>query len=180
MDFVDYKIGEVLIDKDTIMAKVKELAADIRRDYAGKRLVCVCVLKGAAVFLSDLIREIGSDVDVRIDFMAVSSYGDSTETSGVVKIQKDLSLDIAGEDVLIVEDILDSGVSLTRIKELLSSRGPKSLEICVLLDKKERYVMPVSVRYLGFEIPNAFVVGYGLDYAEKYRHLSSIHIAVPV
>ena len=176
---MEYKIGKVLISKSELDSKIKELAARIREKYTGKKLICVCVLKGAVVFLADLIREIGPDVDVQIDFLAISSYGASTKSSGVVQIQKDLSCDIHGQHVMIVEDILDTGLSLTYIKKLMSERNPESLEICVLLDKTERRLQEVDVEYTGFEIPDAFVIGYGLDYAGKYRHLPAIYVAEP-
>lgn len=174
---MSYKIGSVLLSEEVLKNRVKELGQLIAANYRGKELIAVCVLKGAVVFLSDLIREIGEDVDVKIDFLAVSSYGASTESSGVVQIQKDLSLDIQGKDVLIVEDILDTGLSLSYIKKLLEERSPSSLEICVLLDKPERRKQPVAVQYTGFPIPNEFVIGYGVDYDGKYRHLKSIHVA---
>lgn len=175
-----YKIGEVLISEEELRNKVRELGKRIASDYIGRELIAVCVLKGAVVFLSDLIREIGEDVDMRIDFLAISSYGASTKSSGVVQIQKDLSLDIQGKDVLIIEDILDTGLSLSYIKKLLEERHPASLAICVLLDKPERRKQPVEVEYTGFSIPDEFVIGYGLDYDGKFRHLPSLHVAVPM
>lgn len=174
---MDYKIGRILISQEELHSRIKEIGAEIRKRYAGKQLICVCVLKGAVVFLADLIREIGPEVDVQIDFLAISSYGASTKSSGVVKIQKDLSSDIHGKHVLIVEDILDTGLSLTYIKKLLSERNPESVEIAVLLDKAERRQQPVEVQYTGFVIPDEFVIGYGLDFAGKFRHLSAVHIA---
>ncbi|MDL2298368.1 hypoxanthine phosphoribosyltransferase [Synergistaceae bacterium OttesenSCG-928-D05] len=177
---MSYKIGETLIPEAELKAKVKELGERIRNDYRGKELIVVCVLKGAVVFLSDLIREIGPDVDVKLDFLAISSYGVSTKTSGVVQIQKDLGTDIQGKDVLIVEDILDTGLSLAYIKKLLGERGPKSLAICVLLDKPERRKQPVEVEYTGFSIPDKFVIGYGLDYAGMFRQLASVCVAEPI
>ena len=179
MPNLDYKIGRTLISEEELHGRVKQLAEDIKRDYAGKSLICVCVLKGAVIFLADLIREIGTDVDVQIDFLAISSYGATTKSSGVVQIQKDLNADIHGKDVLIVEDILDTGLSLTYIKNLLSDRNPSSLAICVLLDKKDRRTQPIEAEYTGFVIPDEFVIGYGLDYAGKFRNLSAIHVAVP-
>lgn len=177
---MEYKIGKTLIPEDKIKERVKELGEKISRDYAGKELVCVCVLKGAVIFLADLIRQIRPEVDVRIDFLAISSYGASTKTSGVVQIQKDLSTDIQGKHVLIVEDILDTGLSLTYIKKLLMERRPESLAICVLLDKPDRRKEPVEVEYLGFSIPDEFAIGYGLDYAGKFRHLPAVYVADPV
>lgn len=175
---MSYKIGEVLIREDELRNKVRELGRLIAADYKGKELITVCVLKGAVVFLADLVREIGRDVDLRMDFLAVSSYGATTTSSGVVQIQKDLSLDIQGKHVLIVEDILDTGLSLSYIKKLLGERAPASLAVCVLLDKPERRKQQVAAEYVGFSIPDKFVIGYGLDYNGMYRHLLSIHIAV--
>ena len=174
---MDYKIGRILISQEELHSRIKEIGSEIRKRYTGKQLICVCVLKGAVIFLADLIREIGPEVDVQIDFLAISSYGASTKSSGVVKIQKDLSSDIHGKHVLIVEDILDTGLSLTYIKRLLSERNPESVEIAVLLDKAERRQQPVEVQYTGFEIPDEFVIGYGLDFAGKFRHLPAVHIA---
>ena len=174
---MDYKIGRILISQEELHSRIKEIGSEIRKRYTGKQLICVCVLKGAVVFLADLIREIGPEVDVQIDFLAISSYGASTKSSGVVKIQKDLSSDIHGKHVLIVEDILDTGLSLTYIKRLLSERNPESVEIAVLLDKAERRQQPVEVQYTGFEIPDEFVIGYGLDFAGKFRHLPAVQIA---
>ena len=142
---MDYKIGRILISQEELHSRIKEIGSEIRKRYTGKQLICVCVLKGAVVFLADLIREIGPEVDVQIDFLAISSYGASTKSSGVVKIQKDLSSDIHGKHVLIVEDILDTGLSLTYIKRLLSERNPESVEIAVLLDKAERRQQPDDV-----------------------------------
>lgn len=176
---MEYDIGSVLISEKDLQNKVRELGRRLAADYHGKELVAVCVLKGAVVFLADLMRVIGEDVNLKIDFLAISSYGASTKSSGVVQIQKDLSLDIQGKDVLIVEDILDTGLSLSYIKKLLAERLPASLEICVLLDKPERRQLPVEVKYTGFSIPDEFVVGYGLDYNEQYRHLATIYTAEP-
>lgn len=177
---MEYRIGKVMIPEEKIKDKVKELGARIRKDYAGKKVIFVCVLKGAVIFFADLVREIGSEVDVQLDFLAISSYGASTKSSGVVKIQKDLSSDIHGKHVVIVEDILDTGLSLHYISKLLRERLPESLEICVLLDKAERRTQQVDVKYTGFTIPDEFVIGYGLDYAGQFRQLPSIHIAEPL
>lgn len=174
-----YKIGDVLITAEDLRNKVRDLGKRISSDYRGKELIAVCVLKGAVIFLADLIREIDKGVDVKIDFLAISSYGASTKSSGVVQIQKDLNLDIQGKDVLIVEDILDTGLSLSYIKKLLEERAPSSLEICVLLDKPDRRKQPVDVKYTGFSIPDEFAVGYGLDYDSRFRNLPAVHIAVP-
>ncbi|MEG1502137.1 MAG: hypoxanthine phosphoribosyltransferase [Synergistaceae bacterium] len=176
---MNYKIGRNLISKDEIHKKVAELAAEIRRDFAGQTLICVCVLKGASIFLADLIRAIGPEVDIQMDFLAISSYGASTKSSGVVKIQKDLGCDIQGKNVLIVEDILDTGLSLAYIKALLSERNPQTLSVCVLLDKEDRRIRDTEVQYSGFKIPDEFVIGYGLDFAGRFRHLEDICIAEP-
>lgn len=176
---MEYRIGRTLISEEEIREKVKELGARIRADYVGKHVVFVCVLKGAVVFFADLMREMGPQVDVEIDFLAIASYGASTKSSGVVKIQKDLSTDIHGKHVIIVEDILDTGLSLNYISKLLRERGPASLEICVLLDKIDRRAQPVDVKYTGFVIPDEFVIGYGLDYAGRFRQLPAVHVAEP-
>lgn len=170
-------INEVLVSEQDIAEKVKELGAQISRDYQGRELLLVSVLKGSVVFMADLLRAI--TIPVRIDFMSVSSYGAGVKTSGVVKIIKDLDNPIAGLDVLIVEDILDSGLTLSYIIEMLQSRDPHSIKICTLLDKPDRRSVPVNTDYCGFVIPDKFVVGYGLDYAEKYRNLPFIGVLKP-
>lgn len=170
-------IERVLIDQKSIQDKVKELAADISRDYRGKKLVIVGVLKGAVVFLGDLVKNI--NVPLMLDFIAVSSYGNTTETSGVVRILKDLDNSIEGMDVLIVEDIIDSGLTLCYLKENLRSRGANSIKICTLLDKPYRRKADVKVDYKGFEIEDEFVVGYGLDFAERFRNLPEICVLKP-
>ncbi len=162
------------ITEEELRRRIKELAAQITQDYAGKPLLMITILKGAVVFLTDLMREV--DLDVRIDFMVVSSYGNGTETSGSVRILKDLSVDIAGKDVLIVEDILDSGNTLSAISEILRGRGVHSLKICSLLDKPSRRTSFVPLEYTGFVIPDKFVVGYGLDYQEKHRNLPYVGV----
>jgi len=167
-------LGEVLISRDEIKKKVKELAAMISKDYEGKDPIFIGVLKGAIIFMADLLRSI--PYSVFVDFMAVSSYGDATETSGIVKIDKDLDTDIKGRHVLIVEDIIDSGLTLKYLLGLLSSRNPASLKVCALLNKPARRKVDVPVAYLGFDIPPEFVVGYGLDFAGMYRNLPDIHI----
>ncbi len=163
------------ITEDELKTRIKELAAQISQDYNGKEVLMVSILKGAVVFLTDLMREVEGP-DVRIDFMVVSSYGDSTESSGRIKISKDLSVDIAGKDVLIVEDILDSGNTLSKVVEILRGRGVNSLKIVSLLDKPARHTHVVPVEYTGFVIPDKFVVGYGLDYGEKHRNLPYIGV----
>ena len=162
------------ITEEELKARIKELAAQISEDYKGKEVLMVSILKGAVVFLTDLMREV--DLDVHIDFMVVSSYGNSTESSGAVKIVKDLSVDIAGKDVLIVEDILDSGNTLSKLIDILRARGANSLKIVSLLDKPSRHVQVVPIEYTGFTIPDKFVVGYGLDYQEKHRNLPYVGV----
>jgi hypoxanthine phosphoribosyltransferase len=170
-------LAETLVTEEQIAAKITELAAAIDADYAGKDLLLVAVLKGAFVYMSDLIRALSSQVTV--DFMAVSSYGAGTRSSGVVKINKDLDTDITGRHVLIVQDIIDSGLTLSWLLDNLRSRGVASIEVAALLRKPDAARVQVPVKYLGFDIPNAFVVGYGLDYAEKYRNLRSIAVLAP-
>ncbi len=162
-------IGEVLVQADVLQQRVAELGAQISRDYAGRSLLLVGVLKGAVFFLSDLMRFI--DIPVEVDFMAVASYGSATDSSGVVRILKDLDVVIEGRDVLIVEDIVDSGLTLQYLLRNLGSRNPASLEVCALLTKPERRKVDLPTRYVGFEIADRFVIGYGLDYAERHRNL---------
>jgi hypoxanthine phosphoribosyltransferase len=164
----------VLISREELQAKIDELAAVIRADYEGKCPILVCVLKGAIFFMADLARRLPFDLEV--EFMAVSSYGQSTESSGVVRILKDLDIDIEGRHILIVEDIVDSGLTLQYLTNNLGSRNPASIEIVTLLSKPSRRTAELRCRYTGFEIPNEFVVGYGLDYAEKYRNLPYIGV----
>jgi hypoxanthine phosphoribosyltransferase len=165
----DPAVGEILVQADDLQRRVRELGADITRDYQGRELLLVGVLKGAVFFLSDLMRAI--DVPCEVDFMAVASYGSATDSSGVVRILKDLDVAIEGRDVLIVEDIVDSGLTLQYLLRNLGARGPRSLEVCALLTKPERRKVDLPTRYVGFEIPNRFVVGYGLDHVERYRNL---------
>lgn len=169
-------IGDVLISAEEIGRKVRELGGRISEDYAGKDPVLVGVLKGSVVFLADLMRAIS--VPHRVDFMAVSSYGSGTETSGVVRITKDLDESITGEDVLIVEDIVDTGLTLHYLLDLLQARRPKSLRVCAFLDKPSRRQVDIAVAYRGFEIPDDFVVGYGLDYDQRYRNLPDVRVLV--
>ena len=165
----DPAIGEILVQPDDLRRRVSELAADISRDYADRNLLLVGVLKGAVFFLSDLMRDI--DIPCEVDFMAVASYGSATDSSGVVRILKDLDVAIEGRDVLIVEDIVDSGLTLQYLLRNLGARDPASLEVCALLVKPERRKVELSTRYVGFEIPNKFAIGYGLDHAERFRNL---------
>ena len=167
-------IRKILITEDVLQAKVAELGAKITEDYKDKDLLLVCVLKGAVVFVSDLMRKI--DLPLDIDFMAISSYGSNTRSSGAVRILKDLNTAIEGRHVLIVEDIIDSGLTLSYLLDNLKSRGPASVEICTILDKPDRRTTDLEIKYKGFQVPNEFVVGYGLDYAEKYRNLPYIAI----
>ena len=165
----DPAIGEILVQADDLQHRVRELGAEISRDYAGRNLVLVGVLKGAVFFLSDLMRHI--EIPCEVDFMAVASYGSSTDSSGVVRILKDLDAAIEGRDVLIVEDIVDSGLTLQYLLRSLGARNPATLEVCALLTKPERRKVELPTRYVGFEIPNRFAIGYGLDHAERYRNL---------
>ncbi|MGK2932825.1 MAG: hypoxanthine phosphoribosyltransferase [Solirubrobacterales bacterium] len=165
-------VGEVLISSEQLETRIEQLGSEISRDYAGKDLVIVGVLRGAVVFIADLLRQL--EVPCEIDFMAVSSYGSSRDSSGVVRILKDLDDSITGRDVLIVEDIVDSGLTLNYLMRTLRARDPASLEVCSLLTKPERRRVEVPIRYTGFEIPNAFVVGYGLDHAQRYRNLDHV------
>lgn len=167
-------LKEVLLDENTIMAKIKEIGESISKDYRGEELVLVGVLKGSVMFMSDLMKNI--TIPCCMDFMAVSSYGAATETSGIVRILKDLDYQIEGKHVLVVEDIIDSGVTLKYLIEYLKSRKPASLEIACLLNKPERRRVEIEVKYEGFKVPDYFLVGYGLDYAEKYRNLPYVGI----
>ena len=177
MSTVDHGVGETLLDEATLQARVAELGAEISADYDGRDLLLVGVLKGAVFFMSDLMRQL--TVPCEIDFMAISSYGAATDSSGVVRILKDLDVNIAGRDVLVVEDIIDSGLTLSYLMRNLKARRPGSLELCALLTKPERREIDVPVRYVGFEIPNKFVIGYGLDFAERYRNLPYIGVLHP-
>lgn len=170
-------IKEVLFTERQIAVMVERLGQEISRDYADKELLLVSVLKGSVVFMADLMRSI--TIPAKIDFMATSSYGSGTTSSGVVKIIKDLDIDLAGYDILLVEDILDSGKTLSYLMELLRDRGPRSLQICTLFDKPERREAPVEPAYVGSQIPDAFIVGYGLDFDERYRNLPFVGVLEP-
>lgn len=174
MDVTDMgdDLAAVLVDADSIQQRVKEIAAEIDADYAGRDLLLVGVLKGAVMVMADLSRALHSSCEM--DWMAVSSYGSGTKSSGVVRILKDLDKDISGKHVLVVEDIMDSGLTLSWLLKNLRSRGPASVEVCALLRKPDAAQVPVEVKYIGFDIPNEFVVGYGLDYAQRYRNLPFI------
>jgi hypoxanthine phosphoribosyltransferase len=167
-------VGEILIDEQALQARIAELGREISADYERRDLLLLGVLKGAVFFLADLMRHV--TVPCEIDFMAISSYGASTDSSGVVRILKDLDINIEGRHVLVVEDILDSGLTLSYLVRTLEAREPASLEVCALLTKPARREIEVPVRYVGFEIPNRFVIGYGLDFAERYRNLPFVGV----
>jgi hypoxanthine phosphoribosyltransferase len=171
---VEQGVAEVLIEEEALRERVAELGAEISADYDGRDLLLIGVLKGAVFFMADLMRSI--DVHCEVDFMAISSYGASTDSSGVVRILKDLDTAIEARHVLVVEDIIDSGLTLSYLMRNLRARNPASLEVCALLTKPERREIDVPVRYIGFEIPNRFVVGYGLDFAERYRNLRYVGV----
>jgi hypoxanthine phosphoribosyltransferase len=167
-------VGEILIDRETLAARVAELGTEISADYEGRDLLLIGVLKGAVFFMADLMRHL--TVPCEVDFMAISSYGDATDSSGIVRILKDLDINLEGRHVLVVEDIIDSGLTLSYLIRNLESREPATLEVCALLTKPSRREIDVPVRYVGFEIPNKFVVGYGLDFAERYRNLPYVGV----
>jgi hypoxanthine phosphoribosyltransferase len=167
-------VEEVLIDEDTLQGRIAELGAAITDDYRGRDLLLIGVLKGAVFFMADLMRQI--DVPCEVDFMAISSYGAGVDSSGVVRILKDLDVSIEGRNVLVVEDIIDSGLTLSYLLRNLEAREPASLEVCALMTKPERRQNDVECRYVGFEIPNRFVIGYGLDFAERYRNLPYVGV----
>jgi len=170
-------VTEVLIEPDALQQRIAELGEEISADYAGRDLLLVGVLKGAVFFMADLMRRL--TIPCEIDFMAISSYGDSTDSSGVVRILKDLDINIESRHVLVVEDIIDSGLTLSYLMRNLEAREPATLEVCALLTKPERREIEVPVRYVGFQIPNRFVIGYGLDFAERYRNLPYVGVLDP-
>jgi hypoxanthine phosphoribosyltransferase len=174
---VEEGVGEILIGAQELQTRITELGVEISRDYAGRDLLLVGVLKGAVFFMADLMREL--TVPCEIDFMAISSYGAGTDSSGVVRILKDLDINISGRDVLVVEDIIDSGLTLSYLVRSLKARKPATVEICALLTKPERREVEVPVAYVGFEIPNRFVIGYGLDFDERYRNLPYVAVLHP-
>src|SRR5882672_8785455 len=174
---VERGVGEVLLEEDTLQSRIREMGREISSDYAGRELLLVGVLKGAVFFMADLMRAI--TVPCEIDFMAISSYGAATDSSGVVRILKDLDINIEDRHVLVVEDIIDSGLTLSYLVRNLESRSPASLSVCALLTKPERRENDVEVAYVGFEIPNEFVIGYGLDFAERYRNLPYVGVLHP-
>jgi len=170
-------VVEVLIEEEALQRRIGELGEEISADYAGRDLLLVGVLKGAVFFMADLMRNLS--IPCEIDFMAISSYGEGTDSSGVVRILKDLDINIDGRDVLVVEDIIDSGLTLSYLMRNLEAREPASLEICALMTKPDRREIEVPVRYVGFEIPNRFVIGYGLDFGERYRNLPYVGVLDP-
>jgi hypoxanthine phosphoribosyltransferase len=170
-------VTEILVDEVSLKNRVAELGEEISRDYQGRDLLLIGVLKGAVFFMADLMRHL--TVPCEIDFMAISSYGASTDSSGVVRILKDLDINIEGREVLVVEDIIDSGLTLSYLMRNLEAREPASLQVCALMTKPERRQIDVPVRYIGFEIPNRFVIGYGLDFAERYRNLPYVGVLDP-
>ena len=174
---MDQDIQEVLYSQEYLAGVVKELGRRISEDYKGKNLLMVSVLKGSVVFMADLMRAI--TIPCNIDFMSVSSYGSGTKTSGVVKIIKDLDINLEGRDLLLVEDILDSGMTLHYIRDMLNQRNPRSIRLCTLFDKPERRTVDIAADYFGAVVPDAFIVGYGLDYDEKYRNLPYVGILKP-
>ena len=169
-----YVLDRVMLTHEAIQRRVSEIAAMIKSDYSGEEVVITGILKGAAIFMSDLVRSIGPDVDVKMDFIAVSSYGDSSVSSGVVKIIKDMDTYAEDKNIILVEDITDTGLTLAYLREIFTARGPKSFKACVLLEKPDRKKVDYVLDYKGFTIPDEFVVGYGLDYAGKWRHLPDI------
>jgi hypoxanthine phosphoribosyltransferase len=172
----DPELGEVLVSEDALNRRLAELGAEITRDYAGRAPLLIGVLKGAVMFMADLARHI--ELPVELDFMAVSSYGSATKTSGVVRIVKDLDLDLGGRDVVVVEDIVDSGLTLNYLLKNLAARNPASLEVCALLFKEGQQKAEPTLRYIGFRLPNIFIVGYGLDVDERYRNMRDIRTYV--
>jgi hypoxanthine phosphoribosyltransferase len=171
---LEQAVSEILIDEETLAARVSGLGAEVSADYQGRDLLLIGVLQGAVFFMADLMRHL--TVPCEVDFMAISSYGDSTDSSGIVRILKDLDISIEGRHVLVVEDIIDSGLTLSYLMRNLESREPATLEVCALMTKPARREIDIPVRYVGFEIPNKFVVGYGLDFAERYRNLPYVAV----
>jgi hypoxanthine phosphoribosyltransferase len=177
MTELEQGVETVLIGQERLQERIRDLGDEISGDYHGRDLLLIGVLKGAVFFMADLMRRL--TVPCEIDFMAISSYGASTDSSGVVRILKDLDINIENRDVLVVEDIIDSGLTLSYLMRNLEARSPSSLEVCALLTKPERREIDVDVRYVGFEIPNRFVIGYGLDFAERYRNLPYVAVLHP-
>src|SRR5436190_6025154 len=169
-------LGTVLISEEEIRRRIGEIARQISKDYAGRTVTLVGILKGSFIFLADMIRSISPEIPVEVDFMSVSSYGDATTTSGTIHIEKDLAISIDGKDVIIVEDIVDSGLTLLHVYNILSARGARSLRVAALLEKPGNSKYDGPLDYIGFQIPNKFVVGFGLDYAQHFRNLSDIRV----
>src|SRR5262245_4354976 len=169
-------LGTILISEDQIRHRIAEMGQQISRDYAGRTVTFVGILKGSFVFLADLIRAVSHELPVEVDFMSVSSYGDATKTSGTVHIEKDLGISIEGKDVVIVEDIVDTGLTLLHVHNIFSARGARSLRVATLLEKPGNSKFNRPLDYVGFRIPNQFVVGFGLDYAQRYRNLSDVRV----
>ncbi len=169
-------LGTILVTEEEIRNRIAELGRQISRDYAGRTVTLVGILKGSFIFLADLIRAISTDIPVEVDFMSVSSYGDSTTTSGTIHIEKDLGISVEGKDVIIVEDIVDTGLTLLHVNNILSGRGARSLRVAALLEKPGNSKYEGSLDYIGFKIPNKFVVGFGLDYAQRYRNLPDVRV----
>jgi hypoxanthine phosphoribosyltransferase len=169
-------LGSILISEDQIRRRIFELGNQLSRDYAGRTVTFVAILKGSFIFLADMIRAMSAEITIEVEFMSVSSYGDATTTSGTIHIEKDLAVPIEGKDVIIVEDIIDTGLTLLHVHNILSARGARSIRVAALLVKpgNSKYDHPLD--YIGFSIPNKFVVGFGLDYAQKYRNLSEIRV----
>lgn len=176
-EFMAEDIDHVLLDEETIDRRITEIAEKLSEEYQGKELVCICILKGAVMFYAELTKRM--TVHMKLDFMSISSYGDAAKTSGIVRIQNDINTSITGKHVLIVEDIMDSGLTLSHLKRLLNERQPASIKIACLLDKPSRRECDITPDYTGFEVPNEFVVGYGLDFAGKYRNLPYIGVLKP-
>jgi hypoxanthine phosphoribosyltransferase len=168
--------GTVLYSHQDIQRRIAELGKQISSDYAGRELTVIGILKGSFVFVADLVRQINSEIPVEVDFMSVSSYGDSTSSSGTIRVEKDAEVEIAGRDIIIVEDIVDTGLTLRHVYNILSERGANTLRVATLLEKPGQRQYPRQLEYVGFQIPNHFVVGYGLDYAQRYRNLPEIRI----
>lgn len=177
MENMEHNVKSILITEEQLRSRVEELGKQISKDYAGKPLLLVCILKGSVIFMADLMRAI--DINCKIDFMSISSYNSGTQSSGQVRILLDLNKPVKDYDLLIVEDILDSGITLSYIKQLLLPRCPRSIKICTLLDKPDRRKTDIVADYCGFTIPDEFVIGYGLDYAEDYRNLPYVGIIKP-
>jgi hypoxanthine phosphoribosyltransferase len=170
----EYVLDYIMLDRDAIREKVSALASSIRREYEGKEVVMIGVLKGAAIFMADLVRCVGPSVDVKMDFIAVSSYGNSSTSSGIVKLVKDMDIYAGDKNLILVEDIMDTGLTLAYLREMFTARNPESFRTCVLLEKPARKKVETKIDYKGFAIEDEFVVGYGLDYAGKWRHLPDI------